>query len=157
MEVKITAAIKEDLTDIYQLIKALAIFEKEPNEPTISFEQFSKDFGNNFECLVAKNVETKKVIGIALYFFGYSTWKGKMLYLDDLVVDVNHRKQKIGSKLFHAIIEIAKANNVNQVRWQVLDWNKPAIKMYKKLEADFYTDWWTCKLEAEKIKNFKPI
>lgn len=156
LEIKITSAQTQDLTDIYQLIKALALFEKEPNEPTVTFNQFSKDFKTGYDCLVAKT-SSEKIVGIALYFFGYSTWKGKMLYLDDLVVHADFRQQKIGSKLFNAIVALAQQENANQLRWQVLDWNEPAIKMYKKINADFYTDWWTCKLEADSIKNYKPI
>ncbi len=157
MEINIHPAEKKDLSAIYALIAALAVFENEPQEPTVRFDQFSKDFNQLFHCLVAKEAHTQAVVGIALYYFGYSTWKGKMLYLDDLVVQESYRQHKIGSQLFNALIAIAQIENVNQVRWQVLDWNEPAIKMYKKIEADFYTNWWTCKFESEKIKNYKPI
>lgn len=155
MNINIRKATSEDLSAIYGLIKELALFEKEPNEPTVSLEQFSKDFGQLFQCLVAE--KEQEVVGIALYFFGYSTWKGKLLYLDDLVVKEKYRQNKIGSQLFNHLMQIAKAENAGQVRWQVLDWNEPAIKMYKKINADFYTDWWTCKLEKDKIENYKDL
>jgi ribosomal protein S18 acetylase RimI-like enzyme len=157
LEINIHPAEEKDLMAIYDLIAALAAFENEPHEPTVSFKQFTQDFNRLFHCLVAKETETQAVVGIALYYFGYSTWKGKMLYLDDLVVKEGFRQLKIGSKLFNAILSVAQSENANQVRWQVLDWNEAAIKMYKKVHADFYTNWWTCKLESEKIKNYTPI
>jgi GNAT superfamily N-acetyltransferase len=157
LEILIQPASKKDLSAIYELIAELAAFENEPQEPTVSFEQFSMDFNQLFHCLVAKESDSDQVVGIALYFYGYSTWKGKMLYLDDLVVKQAYRQHKIGSQLLNAIVELAQTEKVQQIRWQVLDWNEPAIKMYKKINADFYTNWWTCKLESEKIKNYIPI
>ncbi len=155
MKIIIKKAELKDLSAIYSLVKELATFENEPNEPTVSYEQFTKDFITHFECLVAES--NKEVIAIALYYWGYSTWKGKMLYLDDLVVKQCYRRHKVGSQLFNAIMNIAKKENASRVSWQVLDWNKPAIKMYEKVNADFYTNWWTCKLDKDKIKNYTEI
>lgn len=152
---KIRAATAADLHQIYALVKELAIFEKEPNEPSVGFQAFEHEFKTYYDCFVAELDE--KVIGIALYFWGYSTWKGKLLYLDDLVVKSEYRRHKIGSALFNKVMELAKEEHAGQVRWQVLDWNKAAIDMYKKADADFYTDWWTCKLEKEKIELYQDI
>lgn len=154
--INIRSAQQSDLSEVYALIKALAVFEKEFNEPENSFDQFTEDFNNNlYGCLVAFNADG--IIGMALYFYGYSTWKGKMLYLDDLVVKESYRQQKIGSQLFNAIIDIAKNESANVVRWQVLDWNQPAISMYEKVNASFGKDWWNCQLEKNKILNYKSI
>ncbi|MEZ5007610.1 MAG: GNAT family N-acetyltransferase [Chitinophagales bacterium] len=155
-DIYIRPAQQNDLSAAYALIKELALFEKEPNEPTNSFNQFKEDFSKNqFECLVAINSEN--IIGIALYFWGYSTWKGKMLFLDDLVVKEEFRKNKVGSQLFNAIMKVAKEESANLVKWQVLDWNTPAIKMYEKVNAIFDTGWWNCKLEKEEILNYTEI
>ena len=145
----------EDLGQVYGLIKELAHFEEEPGEPTISPEQFESDFEKFYESLIAE--KDGKIIGIALYYWGYSTWKGKLLYLDDLVIGMEHRKSGVGSTLFNHIIYIAKKENAGQVRWQVLDWNKIAIDMYKKAKADFHTNWLTCKMERDSIENYQPI
>ena len=158
MEVNIRTGKKEDLPQALDLVKELALYEKAPDEVINTVALMEEDgFGMHpiFGFFVAE--KNNRIVGIAIYYWRYSTWKGKMLYLDDLVVQESYRQHKIGSQLFNALIAIAQIENVNQVRWQVLDWNEPAIKMYKKIEADFYTNWWTCKFESEKIKNYKPI
>ena len=155
MKVIVRKASESDLKSIYGMVKELAIFENEPQEPSVTFESFCSDFGKLYHSYVA--LLDDELVGIALYYWGYSTWKGKMLYLDDLVVKEKVRKNKVGSQLFNAIMQIAKDENAGQVRWQVLDWNQPAIKMYEKVNAKFLTDWWTCKLEKEDILNYKSI
>ena len=87
------------------------------------------------------------IVGIALYYYGYSTWKGSMIYLDDLVVKETHRKHGIGKRLMDELISIAKEEKIKQVRWQVLDWNENAINFYKKYPVTFDATWITVKLE----------
>ena len=149
---------KEDLAGVLQLIKELALFEKAPDAVTNTLEQMEEDgFGKNpvFSFIVAVNED--KIIGIALYFTKYSTWKGKGIYLDDLVITESMRGNGIGSKLFNAFMHEAKALNAKQVHWQVLDWNTPAINFYKKLEASFEAEWLDCKMTTEQINKFEDI
>lgn len=149
--IQILPANEDDLSSVYALIKELAEFEKEPNEPSVSLNQFIEDSKTLFKAIVAKTAE-QKIVGMALYYFGYSTWKGKMLYLDDLVVLESYRKQKIGKRLLDEIFKIAENESANQIRWQVLDWNTDAIEIYKKYQVDFYDNWITCKAEKNIIE-----
>lgn len=141
-----------DFIHIYELIKALAVFENEPNEPSNSLKKFIEDGTAKqpkFQVLVAE-VE-QKIVGIALYYFGYSTWKGSMLYLDDLVVKEEFRKLGIGKKLMDELISIAKEERIHQIRWHVLDWNENAINFYKKYPVSFDKSWITVKIEKENL------
>ncbi len=141
-----------DLSQVYELIKELALYENEPDEPTVSLDEFIQDGSGanpNFHVIVAE--ENNQILGIALYYLGYSTWKGRMLYLDDLVIKKAHRKRGIGSMLFQSILEEAKKHKVNQVRWHVLNWNEPAILFYKKINASLESDWITCKIEKNAL------
>lgn len=104
-------------------------------------------FGENpcYELFVAASEEAG-VIGIALYFYNYSTWKGKFLYLEDLVVSEAHRGNGLGKKLLNALVHEAKANGANRVGWQVIDWNEPAIQFYESLGAAFDGEWVNCRV-----------
>ncbi|HNS11806.1 MAG TPA: GNAT family N-acetyltransferase [Bacteroidia bacterium] len=146
---------KEDLSEVLNLIKELALFEKAPEEVTNTLSKMEEDgFGPKpvFSFFVATLED--KIIGVALYFTKYSTWKGKGLYLDDLVITESMRGKGLGSKLFKAFIEEAKAMKAQQVHWQVLNWNTPAINFYKKLNASIEDDWLNCKLSFDQIKEF---
>ncbi len=153
--IHIRAAEADDVPGIYALVKELALFEKEPDEPSVSLEQFQLDYSSYYNSLVAVNGD--EIIGIALYFWGYSTWKGKMLYLDDLVISEKCRGMGIGSALFNRFMSIAKEEDAGIVKWEVLDWNKIAINMYKKAGANISTNWWKCKIEREGIQQYQPI
>lgn len=153
--VRVREAVYGDLSEVYSLIAELAAFEKAPDEPSVPPEKFQSFFGDLYECLVAE--DDGQIVGMALFYWGYSTWKGKMLYLEDLVVRESCRGRKIGSMLFNEVMRIAQEGDAGQVRWQVLDWNEPAIRMYRKVNADFYDDWLTCKMEKETINNYKNI
>lgn len=156
MNYKIRKGTKEDLPGLLELIRELALFEKAPNEVTNTVSKMEEDgFGKNpvFSFIVATLEE--KIVGIALYFTKYSTWKGKGLYLDDLVITESMRGKGLGRKLFEAFISEAKAMNAQQVHWQVLDWNTPAIDFYKKLNASIEAEWLDCKMTSDQIKNFK--
>lgn len=142
MELLISKGTELDIADAFELIKELALFEKAPNEVTNSIEQMKIDgFGKNpsFEFFVAKT--DNKTIGLALYYTRYSTWKGRCLYLEDIIVTENFRRKNVGKHLFDQVLEHAKSNNFASVNWQVLNWNKSAIDFYKKYNAQFDDEW----------------
>ena len=146
---------EQDLPALLDLITELAIYEKAPEEVQINIEDLRENgFSKNkvFEFNVAEL--DGKIAGIALYYYGYSTWKGKMLYLEDIIVTEKLRRYGIGQKLFDSIIFAAKKNNVQQIRWQVLDWNTPAIEFYKKISCKFESEWLNCKLNNKQIKSY---
>lgn len=153
MQSTIRKATEKDFPAILALIKELALFEKAPEKVTNTVEQMNreKDF---FQCFVAVNSKNE-IVGIALYFFAYYTWVGKSLYLDDLYITKTYRGNKIGSKLLENIFEVAKKENCKRVRWQVLDWNTPAIEMYKKCGADIDEEWYNCDFDEKGIIEFR--
>jgi GNAT superfamily N-acetyltransferase len=142
----------DDLRQVYALIKELAEYEHAPHEPANSLEDFLKDGSGDhpkYRVLVADH--GKEIVGIALYYIGYSTWKGTMMYLDDLVVQEAYRRKGIGKQLFEALIFTAREHGANQLRWHVLDWNEPAISFYQKIGASLDPTWITCKLEKDQL------
>ena len=148
MNVIVRRAVKEDMPQVLALIKQLAHFEKAPHEVTNTIERMVEDgYGNQpaFFCDVAEAGE--KIIGIAVYFIKYSTWKGKGIYLDDIVVTEQWRRKGVGKLLFDNVMAAAKEMNAKQLHWQVLDWNHPAIEFYKKYNATFDNEWINCKLD----------
>lgn len=149
---QIRKAENKDFEAVYALIKELAIFENEPNEPTNTLKKFIAEGTSKqprFQVLVAE--QNAEIVGIALYYYGYSTWKGAMIYLDDLVVKNEYRKKGIGKMLMDELISIAKEERINQVRWHVLDWNENAIQFYKKYPVTFDNTWITVKIEKENL------
>ncbi|MBL0105122.1 MAG: GNAT family N-acetyltransferase [Bacteroidetes bacterium] len=146
---------KKDLPSLLSLVKELALFEKAPEEVTNTLSDMERDgFGEKpvFGFHVAE--VDKVIVGIALYFVKYSTWKGAGLYLDDLIVTEKMRGQGIGQKLFDAYMDEAKKINAKQVHWQVLDWNTPAIDFYKKLGAKIDVEWLDCKMTEAQINKY---
>ncbi len=147
MEIKIRKAVREDCVRMMELIQELAVYEKAPDEVTVSLAHFEESgFGANpvWWAFVAE-VEGV-VVGMALYYVRYSTWKGQRMYLEDILVTEAMRGQKIGSLLFDALIVEAKEKGFNGMNWQVLDWNKPAINFYKKYNANFDPEWVNCSI-----------
>ncbi|MEO0470860.1 MAG: GNAT family N-acetyltransferase [Bacteroidota bacterium] len=145
-----------DLEAVHALVRELALFEKAPEEVITSPEEYARDgFGERsfFEFFVAEDTKDG-VVGIAFFYFGYSTWKGKILYLDDLVITENWRRKGIGGLLLDRLVHFAKEHRAKQVRWQVLDWNEPAIKMYRKVGANLDEEWINCKLEQADIDRW---
>ena len=151
MKFNIRQGEKRDLHEVLELIKELALYEKALDEVENNIEKMSEDgFGENpiFGFFVAESQE--KIIGIALYYYRYSTWKGKCLYLEDLIVTERHRNIGAGKALISKIIQKAKQENVANVSWQVLDWNETAIGFYKqKLKAELDAEWINCKIRKE--------
>ncbi|MEO1448241.1 MAG: GNAT family N-acetyltransferase [Bacteroidota bacterium] len=149
-------AVAADMEAVHALVRELAEFEKMPEQVRTDAARFAADgFKENpdFYCLVAEDAEAG-VVGTAIYYFGYSTWKGKMLYLDDLVIAQNQRRRGIGKQLLDTLVRKAHAANAQQMRWQVLDWNEPAIKLYKKVGAELEGGWYNCYISHEKIRNW---
>ncbi|MGB1243011.1 MAG: GNAT family N-acetyltransferase [Chitinophagales bacterium] len=157
MKIITRKATKADLSAAHQLIYELAVYEKAAHEVVLTLEQFTKDFESSNPVYklhvteITPNNGKPTIVGIALFYFAYSTWKGKMVYLEDLVVSQAYRRQGIGEQLIESVFQFARDENANQVRWHVLDWNEPAIRFYEKLEVKMEEEWVTCKLEKDKL------
>jgi len=138
----IRPAVEADGVRMLELIRELAIVEKAPDEVTVSMEEFlDAGFGKNpiWGAFVAEVDE--KIVGISLYYIRYSTWKGRRLYLEDLIVTESMRGYGIGKQLFEETLNLGKSQGYHGMVWQVLDWNEPAIQFYKKYKADFDAAW----------------
>ncbi len=156
MSAVIRKGYKEDLPEVLRLVKELAAFERAPGEVIVTLEEMERDgFGDNaiFKFFVAEM--DNKIVGMALYYIKYSTWKGRCMFLEDIIVMENYRRHKIGRQLFEAVVKAAKEMKVKRLEWQVLDWNTPAIKFYEKYDAHFLKEWVSCKLVEKQIKEFK--
>lgn len=151
----IRKAVKEDMPQVLELIQELATFEKEPDAVVVTVEDLVRDgFSENplFHCFVAE-VGTE-IIGIAFYYYRYSTWKGKTIHLEDLIVKENKRGSGAGFALYSEIIQQGKKDNVRRIEWNVLDWNTPAIEFYKKTGARVLDDWRVAQMDENGINNF---
>ena len=135
-----------DIKIVYDLVRALAVFEKEPDAVTAGLRDFQKAFtGGLIAGHIARDIN-REVAGMTLFYETFSTWKGKMLYLEDFFVLEKYRKLGIGSRLFDAYIEEAKIRQCTSLKWQVLDWNTPAIRFYEKYGAIVQKEWLTCRI-----------
>ncbi len=147
MEIKIRKAVRKDCARMMELIQELATYEKAPDEVTVSLSHFEESgFGPNPVWWAFVAEANGVVIGMALYYVRYSTWKGQRMYLEDILVTEDMRGQKIGSLLFDALIVEAREKGFNGMNWQVLDWNEPAINFYKKYNANFDPEWVNCSI-----------
>jgi len=157
MTINIRKGTKEDLAAVLQLIQELADYENASNEVAVTVESMEKDgFGDPsfFQFLVAETNDSQQIVGTAVYFHTYSTWKGRVLYLEDLVVNQAYRRKGIGKQLFDNLIAIANEMNAQRLCWQVLDWNTPAIEFYKTIETNFDAEWINCKLTAAQLRAY---
>ena len=146
---------KEDMPAVLDLIKQLALFEKEPDAVVISAQDLVRDgFGETpmFSTFVAE-IENE-IIGAALFYFRYSTWKGKTIHLEDLIVTENKRGTGAGFALYSEVIKEGKRQNVRRIEWNVLDWNEPAIRFYEKSGAKVFDDWRTVQMDENAINEF---
>ncbi|WP_297334424.1 GNAT family N-acetyltransferase [Flavobacterium sp.] len=146
---------KKDMPAVLELIKELAAFEKEPDAVALTAEELTKDgFGSNplFYTFVAE--EGNEIVGMALFYYRYSTWKGKTIHLEDLIVKENHRGTGAGSALYKEVITFAKQQGVRRIEWVVLNWNKHAIKFYERSGAKILRDWLTVQMDEEGITKF---
>jgi len=144
-----------DVSFVFNLIKELALYEKAPQEVTVTLDELVADgFGDNpiYGLFVAE--QGNVIVGIALYYEKYSTWKGRSLFLEDIIVTESKRGNGIGHALFQSVIAVAKERNSARMEWQVLDWNEPAINFYKKYNANLDAEWLNGKLTREQIQEF---
>lgn len=145
---------RADLPRTLQLIKELAEYEKAPHEVSNTLEKMEEDgFGKNpiFGFFVAEN--ERGVVGISLYYYRYSTWKGKRLYLEDIIVTEKERGTGLGKLLFDRTMQKCLDDGCTGMMWQVLDWNEPAINFYKKYKAKLEYEWVNCQLESPQIRQ----
>ena len=156
MSTTIRYAVKADCERMLELINELAVYEKAPDEVTVTLNHFiDAGFGEKpvWKAFVAEVDD--KVEGFALFYIRYSTWKGCRLYLEDFIVTEKMRGQGIGKLLFERTIQEAKENNYSGMVWQVLDWNQPAINFYNKYQAYLEAGWLNASLSTQQIKQFK--
>ncbi|HRH12487.1 MAG TPA: GNAT family N-acetyltransferase [Bacteroidia bacterium] len=146
---------KQDLPRVLELIKELALYEKAPQEVVVSVDEMVKwgpDGEGIYDFFVLEN--EKGIVGISVYYFKYSTWQGKCLFLEDIIVTESERGKGYGKILFDATAKLAKELKVRRMEWQVLDWNEPAIAFYKKYKAVMDGEWINCKLTFDQLQNF---
>ncbi len=150
--ITIRLATEADMPAIHALVHELAVYERAPEAHTATIEDYLRDFkAGIFESHVAVNMDASlgkqgEIVGMIFYYMAYSTWKGRMLYLEDFVVTENYRQYGVGQMLFETFLEIAREKECRLVKWQVLDWNEPAIKFYRKNEAIIENDWYNGKI-----------
>ncbi|WP_298766998.1 GNAT family N-acetyltransferase [uncultured Polaribacter sp.] len=145
----------KDMQEVHNLIMELAIFEKEPNAVEITVEDLVNDgFSNNpkFKIFVAE--QEGAIIGIALFYERYSTWKGKAIHLEDLIVTKNKQKIGAGKALYSAVLKYAHDHNFNRVAWEVIDWNTNAIEFYKSTGATYLNNWSVVQMNQENLAKF---
>jgi GNAT superfamily N-acetyltransferase len=147
--IQIRRALREDCPRLLELVRELADYERAPQEVTVTPAHFMESgFGPNpvwWSFVVTVN---GRVEGFALYYIRYSTWKGQRMYLEDIIVTEEMRGKGLGKLLFDRLLEEMKEKKFCGMAWQVLDWNEPAIKFYKKYQAKFDADWVNCSVEA---------
>jgi ribosomal protein S18 acetylase RimI-like enzyme len=154
MSIIIRRPVKEDCSRLLELINELALYEKAPQEVTVTLEHFQESgFGEKpvWWAFVAASPNPSKggeqdILGFALYYIRYSTWKGQRMYLEDILVTEQARGKGIGKLLFDQLIVEAKERKLNGIVWQVLEWNEPAINFYKKYNANFDAEWVNCSI-----------
>lgn len=138
---KIRQAKRGDETEIFNLIYALAVYEKAPEQVTNTPNQLARDLFEDKICSAIIAEEGEQIVGFSLYYTSYSTWKGKCLYLEDFFVVPEKRKTGIGKLLFQKTVEIAKEMGVKRMDWQVLEWNEPGLNFYRKHNAILDPEW----------------
>ncbi|TGE20451.1 GNAT family N-acetyltransferase [Hymenobacter aquaticus] len=146
----------DDLARVHELIVELAIYERAPEEVTNTLADMHRDgFGSEpiFGFFVAETPE-QGILGIALFYTAYSTWKGRMLYLEDLVVTEAARGTGIGKKLFDAVVAEARRTGAYRLKWQVLEWNEPAIGFYKRIGANLDPEWFNGNMTADQLQAY---
>lgn len=155
MNVTLRPAEKQDSQAILRLIQELAVFEKEPESVLLTVSDIERyGFGSSplFQCLVAQ-VE-QQVVGMALYYQRFSTWKGPTYHLEDLIVTEAYKGKGIGTQLYTAFIQMAYESGVERIEWNVLDWNTPAVGFYEKSGATVLHDWSSVQMHKAEMEAF---
>ncbi len=145
MRIFLRKATAADIPAVHALVRELAIYEKAEPEFVATIAEYERDFAAGIYDAIVAEAEGQ-VVGMVLYYMAYSTWKGRMLYLEDFVVYPQYRRFGIGQMLFDAFLEQAKHEGCRLVKWQVLDWNEPALKFYEKNKAIIEKEWWNGKI-----------
>lgn len=144
MKILVRKATEADIPAIHALMFELAVFEKSPESVEADVSEYIEDFrAGRFESMVAE--ADGHVVGMTLFFMAYSSWRGKMLYLDDFVVTESARKLGVGQQLFQAFLAEARLRGCRLAKWQVLDWNDPAVRFYEKNDCIIEQGWWNVK------------
>ncbi|TPN83877.1 GNAT family N-acetyltransferase [Aquimarina algicola] len=155
MDFIIRDAHQQDMPQVLNLIQELAVFEKEPDAVEVTVEELIKEgFGEQplFHCFVAEVEHT--IVGIALVYYRFSTWKGRSIHLEDLIVKESMRGTGIGGALYAEVLKYAKTKGVRRVEWVVLDWNQNAIDFYEKSGAKLLKDWYLVQMDKEGVNKF---
>jgi GNAT superfamily N-acetyltransferase len=146
---------KEDMPAVLDLIKDLAIFEKEPDAVVVTIDDLVRDGFSDIPLFYTFIAEVEgKIIGMALYYYRFSTWKGKTIHLEDLIVKEKSRGTGAGYALYSEIMKQGKKDNVRRIEWNVLDWNTPAIDFYNKSGAKLLEDWRVVNMDEAGINAF---
>jgi GNAT superfamily N-acetyltransferase len=146
---------EKDMQSVFDLITELAVFEKEPDAVDISVTDLINDgFSENpkFKIFVAE--QENQIIGIALFYERYSTWKGRTIHLEDLIVTKKKQKIGAGKALYTAVLKYAFDHDFNRVAWEVIDWNVNAIDFYKSTGATYLKDWSVVQMNKENLAKF---
>ena len=151
MAIAIRKGNDKDLPALMEMIKELGAFERQPKAVRNTVAQMRKQ-KKFFKSFIA--AEDGKIVGSAIYFFAYSTWVGKSLYLEDLYVKPKYRNRKVGSMLLREIFKLAKKEDCGRVRWQVIHWNKDAIRLYERHGAKISRQWLNCDFDRQGIERF---
>jgi GNAT superfamily N-acetyltransferase len=147
MNIKIRRAVKEDCERMLELVQELAIYERAPEEVTVTLEHFVESGFGEHPVWWAFVAEADGLVqGFALYYIRYSTWKGQRMYLEDFLVTEKMRGNGMGKLLFDELIIEARRRNLTGIQWQVLEWNEPAINFYKKYKSNFDAEWVNCSI-----------
>lgn len=155
MQIQIYKATQEDMPQVLELIKELAVFENEPDAVEVTVEDLIKEgFGDDplFTCFVAE--VNNEIVGMALVYFRFSTWKGRTVHLEDLVVKESMRGKNVGKALYSEVMKYGHEHGVKRIEWVVLDWNKPAIRFYENTGAKLHKEWYLVEMNELGIKNY---
>ena len=155
MEFQVRKATKNDMPSVLKLINELAVYEREPDAVEVTVADLERDgFSDQplFNCFVAEAED--KIVGMALFYNRYSTWKGKTIHLEDLIVNEDYRGKGIGVQLYKKVMQFALEENIKRVEWVVLDWNTPAVNFYKNTGAIVFSEWDTVQFDQDSIKKF---
>ena len=155
MEFQVRKATKNDMPSVLKLINELAVYEREPDAVEVTVADLERDgFSDQplFNCFVAQAED--KIVGMALFYNRYSTWKGKTIHLEDLIVNEDYRGKGIGMQLYKKVMQFALEEKIKRVEWVVLDWNTPDVNFYKNTGASVFSEWDTVQFDQDSIKKF---